>query len=45
MLGQGATDWHSLLGQLSPEIPVFLEYNIAAADLSGQIDLVKQALS
>ncbi|QBX92981.1 sugar phosphate isomerase/epimerase family protein [Lactiplantibacillus plantarum] len=45
MLGQGATDWHSLLGQLSPEIPVFLEYNIAAADLSGQIDWVKQALS
>lgn len=44
LLGDGTTDWRSLLQQLAPQIPVFLEYAIAPAELPQQIKLVNDVL-
>ncbi|WP_025023304.1 sugar phosphate isomerase/epimerase family protein [Companilactobacillus nodensis] len=45
MLGDGATDWKSLLRQLNPDIPVFLEYDIPSDKLNDQIDQVNTILN
>lgn len=45
LLDQGTTDWRSMLAELTTNVPVFLEYAIAPADLPGQIDLVNTAIA
>lgn len=44
MLNEGATDWKSLLNNLSNNIPVFIEYETSEQELPGQIKLVNDAL-
>lgn len=40
MLGEGLTDWKSLLKDLSNETPVFLEYGIPKNLLDEEIEKV-----
>ncbi|PLS32008.1 AP endonuclease [Bifidobacterium margollesii] len=45
MLEEGVVDWKALLAQLSDDVPVFLEYPIAAADVDHEVTLVRQAVN
>ncbi|WP_125588287.1 sugar phosphate isomerase/epimerase family protein [Companilactobacillus jidongensis] len=45
MLGDGATDWKSLLRSLNTDIPVFLEYDIPSDKLNDQIEQVNTILN
>ncbi|MFD1671843.1 sugar phosphate isomerase/epimerase family protein [Agrilactobacillus yilanensis] len=45
LLGEGLTDWQSLVQQLKPTSPVFLEYAIQPAALNDQIQLVNKLLN
>lgn len=44
MLNEGATDWKSLINNLSNNIPVFIEYETSEKELPGQIKLVNDVL-
>lgn len=44
MLNEGATDWKSLINNLSKDIPVFIEYETSEQELPGQIKLVNDVL-
>ncbi|KRK47432.1 sugar phosphate isomerase/epimerase family protein [Secundilactobacillus kimchicus] len=45
MLGDGQTDWQSMLRALNEDVPVFLEYAIEADRLDQQIQLVNTVLA
>lgn len=45
MLGTGQTDWQSMVRALNEDVPVFLEYAIAADQLDQQIELVNAVLA
>ncbi|WP_418969459.1 sugar phosphate isomerase/epimerase family protein [Alloscardovia omnicolens] len=44
MLEDGVIDWQPMLTQLSEDIPVFLEFPIAAQDVAAQIAVVKSVV-
>lgn len=45
MLGDGTTDWQSLVAALPEQVPVFLEYGIALQDLGTELAKVDVALA
>lgn len=44
LLGDGDTDWQTLVTNLNPTSPIFLEYDIVKDQLAGQIDLVNHII-
>lgn len=45
LLGNGDTDWKSLLKEVKSNVPVFLEYAIDDDSLDGEIELVNKVLN
>lgn len=45
LLGEGMTDWRSMVQELTDNIPIFLEYGIPDEQISNQIKLVNDEIN